>query len=134
VWLNEGIAYVFQLGFLGHANSYCIPGAPTSENPTWDLAPPEQWRGLLRASVVDGASPPIREVVGARLESMSSAARIKTYSLLEWMLAERRAELRDLLARLGRGEEHDAAVKGAFRIADLEELDRAWRDWVVENL
>jgi len=133
LWLNEGVAYVFQLGLLGTASNYCIPGEPTAEDAAWDLAPPQTWRARIRASVVDGTTPSIREVVGSRVESMSSAARIKTYSLCDHLLAERRKELRDFLARLAAGEDHDAALAAAFHISSQDELDRAWREWVLAN-
>ncbi len=133
LWIQEGVACTFQFAFLGEAQVGCIPSAPTAENPAWDMASPRAWRGMLRESVLEQEAPPLSQVVGGGIESMSTAARIKTYSFVEYLLAERRAQFLDLLSRLRSGQEHDPAVLEAFDVDALADLDRAWEAWVLRR-
>lgn len=128
IWFSEGLGYVFQLTLFGDVKNYCIPGTAQAEQSTSALWTPQAWRSLLRSAVVSQQDVRIEEVVGSSVESMSVEARAKTFSLVDYLLADRPADVAKYLEHLRAGDSGEAALEAAFGGAHT--LDQAWREWV----
>lgn len=100
----------------------------------WKIRPGHGASGQVARDAQDlgpaGQEPQLRQMVQAQLDSMSSAERIKVFSIMEYLLAERRKDLIALLAQLRTDHPHDEAMELLF---GFEKLDKDWKAFVLKS-
>lgn len=131
-WLREGIAYWFTYRMTSSALTNCVSfDSAATGGEDWEEI--LEWKRLTKERLREGKSPPMREVLEGRLNSLDGPKGVKGWSLVDWMLAARRTEFLSFLGMLGGGTAPDVAIREAFGVRNDDELEAQWAEFVLEN-
>jgi hypothetical protein len=140
-WADEGLAHVLTIRVQGMTRTWCV-GPTTSDYAKLDRnkaggagwIDEAEWRATVRAAVLAHDDLPLRTLVLQPISELGFQGTLKAWSTLDWWRREEPEALRALLAKF-RGAKPDAAAAAieAHFGKGLEEIDDAWRRWVLRT-
>ena len=130
-WLLEGLSFHFTRLMKDTALLHCVDLAGTSpENRGKNYTQPEDWPVVYKVWVRDGKDPDINAIVKcANFAELDGAESVKSWSLVEFLLAEHRDKFIALCEALAEGKDIEAALKSAFGWSTAD-LDQRWKAYV----
>jgi hypothetical protein len=130
-WLLEGLAYHFTRLMKDSAAMQCVDLAGTSpKNQGRSYTNPEDWPIVCKVWVRDGKDPDINAIVKCtNFAELSGAEAVKSWSLVEFLLAEHREKFIAFGKALGEGKDIEAALKSAWGWSPAD-LDQRWKAYV----
>ncbi|HLF92324.1 MAG TPA: hypothetical protein VJB14_02610 [Planctomycetota bacterium] len=132
LWIHEGTAYHFTRLMKDSAATYCVdlagtsPGAGESKN----LQDPNNWPVILKVWVREGKDPNIDAVLKCgNLAELDGPETVKSWSLIDFLLAEHREKYLEFCRALKAGGKTDEALQAVWGWKSSD-LDQRWRSFV----
>ena len=134
-WLLEGFAYYYTVKVLNSTHTHCVARG-TYDNPNSgekDWGQSENWKELVKKDDVDHADPDVRMFYKQTTADLQYQSTVKAWSMISWLFDTHREKFQEWLEAVGKkGQEQDVAMKEILGWTP-EELDKEWRDYVIEN-
>jgi tetratricopeptide (TPR) repeat protein len=130
-WFNEGLAWWFTDRFNASAATYCMNIGTGAGGR--DLKNPLLWREAILEGLRDGTDPDLRELLNVGYNGLAGVKSVKCWSVMDWLLSVKLAELRKAWGDWREGKEVAPALMERLGVKDYEEMDAAWEAWVLEN-
>ncbi|KAF0242316.1 MAG: hypothetical protein FD180_3973 [Planctomycetota bacterium] len=131
-WLYEGISYWVTDRMLKTAKIYCS-GFSTGAGGGRDFEDMREWKAEVKRQERLGLDPDLRELMGTDLSGMNMRRSMKAWSVVEWLVAERKKEFLSLMSELRSGSKPEDAVKTALGVNTPGELDVLWERYVRDK-
>ncbi|MEK7468230.1 MAG: hypothetical protein AAB074_12520 [Planctomycetota bacterium] len=131
-WLYEGISYWVTDRMLKTAKVYCS-GFSTSAGGGRSHEDMRGWKAEVKKMERLGQDPDMRELLSGDLSGMNMRRSMKAWSVVEWLVEERKKEFHALIGELRSGSKPEDAVKTSLGVNTLGELDVLWERYVREK-
>ncbi|HEX7898722.1 MAG TPA: hypothetical protein VF950_13245 [Planctomycetota bacterium] len=130
-WLQEGLAFHFTRLMKDTALLHCVDLAGTSpENKGKNYTQPEDWPIVCKVWVRDGKDPDINAIVKCtNFAELDGAEAVKSWSLVEFLLAEHRDKFIAFCKELSGDKDLETALKTAWGWS-TSDLDQRWKQYV----
>ncbi|MBI3820366.1 MAG: hypothetical protein HY286_16875 [Planctomycetes bacterium] len=129
-WLEEGFSYWLSLKLTQSALTYCISFESGTGMSKYHEK--KNWKELARALVREGRDTPIKQIIQLDVNRIGAEQMVKGWSIVDYLIRERRAEFVAFLKDLRTMECGPALLKD-LKVSSLEELDYLWREFVREK-
>jgi hypothetical protein len=131
-WLYEGTSYWVTDRMLKTARVFCS-GFSTSAGGGRSFEDTRDWKAEVKRMERLGQDPDMRELMSTDLNGMNMRRTLKAWSVVEWLLEDRKKEFGALVAELKSGSKPEDAVKSALGVNTLVLLDVLWKRYVREK-
>ncbi|MBI2921887.1 MAG: hypothetical protein HYY18_12445 [Planctomycetes bacterium] len=128
-WLYEGISYWVTDRLLHSAKLYCS-GFSTSAGGGRDFEDMREWKAEMKRLEREGLDPGLGELFASDLTGMNMRRSMKAWSVVDWLVAEKKEGFKAFVAELSRGSRPEDAAKEALGVSSLSELDGLWEKYV----
>lgn len=130
-WLREGLAFHFNRLMQDTALLHCVDLAGTSpENRGKNYTNPEDWPIVCKVWVRDGKDPDINAIVKCvNFAELDGAEAVKSWSLVEFLIAEHREKFVEFCGSLGADKDIEAALRAVWGWSTAD-LDQRWKQYV----
>jgi tetratricopeptide (TPR) repeat protein len=132
-WIQEGFAYYYTLKVLNSTNTHCVARDPYSNvrnDKGWGDS--NNWKDLIKAAVRDGEDFDLRQLLGLKITGMKQPQAVKAWSVITWFFDHQKEAFMKWLDLVAGSMNQEKAFKECFG-KSLEELDKEWREYVLEN-
>lgn len=130
-WLYEGLSYRVTDRLFKSAKIYCS-GFSTGAGGDRNFEDVRDWKPEMKRLERDRQDPDLPELFASDLAGMNMRRSMKAWSVVDWMVEERKKEFIAFIAEL-RSKPPDEAAQAAFGVRTLGELDSIWEKYVREK-
>jgi hypothetical protein len=132
-WIQEGFAYYYTVKVLNSTRTHCVARDPYSNvRNDQDWGDSNNWKDLIKQAVRDGEDFDLRQLLGLKITGMKQPQAVKSWSMITWFFDHQKEAFMKWMELVANGMDQEKAFKECFGKA-LEELDREWREYVLEN-
>ncbi len=131
-WLYEGISYWVTDRMLKTAKVYCS-GFSTSAGGGRDFEDVRGWKAEVKRLEREGQDPQMMELFVTDLSGMNMRRSMKAWSVVEWLVGERKKDFLSLITELRSGSKPEDAVKAALGVKSIGEMEALWEMYVREK-
>jgi len=130
-WVLEGMAMHFTRLMKDSSMMHCVDLAGTSpKNKGKNYTDPADWPVVCRVWVREGRDPDLTTIMKrTNFGEFDGADAVKSWSLVEFLLAQHREKFIGFLQQFKEGKDVDAALKDAWGWT-INELDYRWKQYV----
>ena len=127
IWLIEGISYWATDRLLHTAKFYCSPFTTTKEGGR-DFEDMREWKPEVKRLERMGLDPALSDLF--QMDELTMRGAMKVWSIVEWLVSERRKDFLKFVLALRNGSKPEEAVAAALGVKTLEKLDLMWKAYV----
>ncbi|MCE9581141.1 MAG: hypothetical protein K8T20_01360 [Planctomycetes bacterium] len=131
-WLYEGISYWVTDQLLHTAKNFCS-GFSTSAGGARDFEDMRAWKAEVKRLERERQDPDLTELFASDLSGMNMRRSMKAWSVVEWLMDERKKDFIAFVGALQGGSTPDEAAAKVFGVTTLGELDVLWEKHVREK-
>jgi hypothetical protein len=131
VWFSQGLAYWVSDRLFGTARVFSVPSMDVKMD-RQDIWKTPRWRRKLAQLAWDGVDEPIKPLLKSGVEALTAEGVMKSWSLVDMLIAAGRPAIQGFLADLKRGSASGPALKEALGAKNYAALELKWEAHVRE--